>query len=1339
MANPPAQPNFTVVVPMAVQALVVAQDFTQTAAQFAPLVEPDYATLLQHPKAGAPVHDLMDDLDLSYWRMQARYSSRFIDPSTGKLRPDRCGVYLSWCLPRLYRAAITATDSALAATTEIEIQGERMRMPQWESRKARAGFKCETEATSNKAQSVHDQAVQFRPAPDRWIVVRQVRDNPSLTKYVLVESNCVRNINHVDMTEDFEAATCPAMDPSKDVKEQPLLRMGRTSPLTAEAEEMRPGCEFRKPFNAFGLGHEYFADYAPHNMGVFSYFDSLNGVEDANSIDYSVIGFHSSAKDSDPFTFVDAHRLLPVNTSAHVGGDDDESDVMSNKELLDALHLKVDQDSPSGASFARSSASIDGRTLTQGILRNVRWNREDSRGLRWPASSLQRDIYVEQPIAVGTHMLDALEAYLHFAMGGSPAAQATTHSTLAQLVMRIRAEGDDPDSLRKAAEDAASQSFLARPQGTAWALPKGEAESISKEVVDGLLPKLEILNQGQLILDTCTREAEQLIQCLFGCWWNAASLRKVPPGEKQLLRDRVRTEARRIAARLRELAAYTANTKKSVNAAKQDLETLIPGRKKLEATPTSPFGQHQDPNVLVAGATSGWPDNFNDTLPVRLAAQISPEASPAPAPSETWLKSKFKDIWRPVVPLLRELESPSPTGAQNPYAAVEDMKNTQGWFPLFLEWQLEYYHVSFERWSFENDKDTGRWRYIIPSSGQLSLPADETVGQDMRVISGRTAFLPEPGKSLRAKLEQLFAQTLANSDDAKKQRAEMLDRVSGLEYVSAGLSGLADHLVTLRRGHHPRPKAKDGSGIKEVLGIDAETMQLLEEDGASDLAPYGLSTPLDPAYTDEFSPFKPVTHGQARFIKFAIVDKFGQVVSGLRLGPNGDGAMYPSISPSLACGTIPTVPGERESEYWPNTVVQAENDHGLCQFFQIPPRINQLARLNARFLKPLSDADVKGSEPSPVRQIASEWDNPIWAWVLPNFHNYSIQVYAPKGDFIVEMVLGGKTVVASDGPSEAAGHPAPTGRLPTFIEALRDHEFCSSLFGMLAGASDSVSATGADFDSALPAALGRPFCIADVGASIELSAPPLQDASLLSSAAPELQLGEYDFPVALGNHKAAFDGLVGTFSATGDIGKIASAYDRDGRQLTSSSPGLMTTRRDESERPQPLRLRPYFLPGTLGGDLDEEHRRRLTAVSVVIDPKTPIHVYSGSLFPVASLSLPRWPVDDALRQLRAFFAVGPILVPAKPPPGDARIMALDPDGRNLGPAIQMPLGGGEGARAWQWLQPRREENKETREMETAWSNVAIAPLDRKLKVDVAGESQLVEGYVVVTRSVESSA
>lgn len=60
---------------------------------------------------------------------------------------------------------------------------------------------------------LHDKVVQFRPAPDRWIIVRQVRVKPDLTKYVLVGSNCVRKVDHVDMPEDFEAGTCPVAPP----------------------------------------------------------------------------------------------------------------------------------------------------------------------------------------------------------------------------------------------------------------------------------------------------------------------------------------------------------------------------------------------------------------------------------------------------------------------------------------------------------------------------------------------------------------------------------------------------------------------------------------------------------------------------------------------------------------------------------------------------------------------------------------------------------------------------------------------------------------------------------------------------------------------------------------------------------------------------------------------------------------------------------------------------------------------------------------------------------------------------------------------------------------------
>ncbi|KAF7556018.1 hypothetical protein G7Z17_g1690 [Cylindrodendrum hubeiense] len=1362
---PSAQERFTVIVPMAVQALVITNEVTQTAAQFAPLIEPDYATLLQPRGLGAPVHDLMDSLDLSYWRMQARHSTRFVDLSTGNLRSGRTGVYLSWCLPRVYRGAITATDSALVDVGDVQGEGKK----QWESRKARAGFKCETKPVETSGTQTSDEnSLQFRSAPDRWIVVRQVRSKPELAKYVLVESNCIRTIDDAEMPDDVEAETCPAMDPEKPLDEQWTLRMGRSSLLTKKNLEDAQTRKYREPFNAFEMGHEFFADYAPHNMGSFSYFDDLAGIEN-ESVNYLVVGYHSSANDSDPLTFVDGEKLLPVES-----GESDETGFMSNKELLDALHLTMDNQSPMRADFLQALASPANRTPTHGAIRNVRWNRAGTGSMRWPAASLQQDMYAETPIAIGTHMLDALAAYIHIALDPMDTNSANAQSVLAQLIPRVLAQGDDADSLRRAAEDAASQSFLERSEGTAWRLPKNETEDsphmfdptgserkgpepekatagergAKKRAQEEHIEMLTPLNEGQLMLDTCARESAQLMQRLFGCWWNASGLGSLPLKSQDFMKQRIKAEAKQIQSRLQNLSTIIESTKTTVDKLKTEIEVLIGGGKKLEAIPTAPYGLHQDPTILVAGAKSGWPSDFNGVLPVRLAADISPKPSEATA-IETWLNDILPDISEPVATLLREFELPSLSVQQNPYIAMEDMDNTQGWFPLFLEWELEYYHVPFAKWSFEADMKTGRWRYVIPSGdeGEQSLLEDQSVGQDMRVLKGRTVFLPEPGKTLRARLEQLFAKSPAKNENGEQKREELLEKVAGFEFFSAPLAGLSSHLTTLCQGHHPRPKADEA--IRKILWIEKETMELLvnSPSSAQELAPYGYTTPLPLSHTSAFSPFKPVTHGQARFIKFAIVDKFGQVVSGLQLGPTGDGAMYPSISPSLACGVIPTCKGEPEDKYWPNTAVQAEDDkngHGLCQFFQIPPRINQRARLNAHFLMPLSDADVaKAAADKPItRKVAGEWDPPVWAWLLPNFQSHGIQVYDASGDFVVEIVLVDSTtsVKVSDGPRNVMALPPATGRLPSLLKAMRQYDFSLRLFNMLAGASDSMLSSGADFDTALPAALGRPFCVADVGVSIELSAPPLTDASLLSSQSQELKLLDYEFSVALGNHTAAFDGLVGTFAAYGEIDKVATAFDRDAVQLNSTSSGTATIFRPADEHPQPLRVKPYFLSGTLS-DIATRHRERLAPISVIMDPKMPIHAYSGSLFPVAELSLPRWPMDTALRSMRAFFASGPMLVPAMHALPDFQALPMDPDGKNPELGIQMPLGGGEGINAWRWLQPRLEtvrgENGKQTGEKTTWSDVAIRPLDVRMNIDASVGSELVEGYVLVKGAMAS--
>jgi len=198
--------------------------------------------------------------------------------------------------------------------------------------------------------------------------------------------------------------------------------------------------------------------------------------------------------------------------------------------------------------------------------------------------------------------------------------------------------------------------------------------------------------------------------------------------------------------------------------------------------------------------------------------------------------------------LLREFDAFTPGSTPNPYAALEDPKNTQDWFPLFLEWKVEYYHVPFPKWEFAPDSVTGHWRYVILVNN-YQLPSDATVGQDMRVIGGRISFLPQPGASLRTRLEQLFAQiTSKGGQDDEDRRTVLMDRARNLEYFSSLLAGLADHLLTRCRGHYPHPNADD-SELEAALGITHATMLLLANSDlpVQELAPYGLSTPLPPS------------------------------------------------------------------------------------------------------------------------------------------------------------------------------------------------------------------------------------------------------------------------------------------------------------------------------------------------------------------------------------------------------------------------------------------------------------------------------------------------------------
>ena len=88
------------------------------------------------------------------------------------------------------------------------------------------------------------------------------------------------------------------------------------------------------------------------------------------------------------------------------------------------------------------------------------------------------------------------------------------------------------------------------------------------------------------------------------------------------------------------------------------------------------------------------------------------------------------------------------------------------------------------------------------------------------------------------------------------------------------------------------------------------------------------------------------------FTKLNVVDKFGQAISAINPAPVDYGAPIPTISPCLSDTYFPGTVGDVDpstSTARANCVIP-QSDNLSCPFVNLPPGINQPARLNAAFV-----------------------------------------------------------------------------------------------------------------------------------------------------------------------------------------------------------------------------------------------------------------------------------------------------------------------------------------------------------------------------------------------------
>ncbi|KAF5705177.1 hypothetical protein FMUND_12200 [Fusarium mundagurra] len=1172
--------------------------------------------------------------------------------------------------------------------------------------------------------------------------------------------------------------------------------------------------KFLKNFGLFSSSNQLFADYQPHNSNVFSMVDNFqygettveNGREQglyltACTASYYVIGW-SAVKGDDLFA---GPQLGPSLT---------RQDRLDRLLLIVKLAETNGQAKDVFKSWLESEEPT--RSVCHAAMYDVVWSSEEKPS-KVPADAYCTQLNSALPLAVGTTPLNALTTYAraHVQLGDPKQEDPTQRQLelwLKKLETLLLARDDGVESQQQAADLLYNWNFVRADGGEVWhASGDSEGSGSAQRASDKLIQHLRKMNRSQQLLDGVKRTLSSLERELFFKWWRVVS----DPAQDndhshfegvQTLADRITM----LQERRDKIEGYL-----SIQKDKKGKDSVKPGAQPAfyqQRDPTLVVGGVQsgwEPDYLdsllvrlesqTLGTTpkssppvmTGEPvwdglesfaakvgDTQVRSAIKRLVAEfvaLRPGASP-PESSQPLEMPLFHDRLTMGDKAPGQKEPCPKTGGEGKREAFgndgpwrDRWNDSQPWFPLFLEWAITYFHVPFRHWSLEQrgslSHQLPQLRYGIPATTNLASEAGGS-NADKHTIRGRVLLLPQPSFSLAAKIDQLFSSTPADSlrPDSHfpltpSERCQLQKELHKLSFLSAPLAGLSAHLTTLLQGTHIKPILRDP--IRRVLEPVADAMRpdagfssaVLGKIGlGTDHTPFGTGVPE--RHVGQPSLFKPVTHGQFRFTKLNIIDKFGQAIHAI--DPT------PSLSPQRVWPIIgewyaPQVKGNPKDKI-PNVVEEESHETGsetgnekdeeppaTCEFVQIPPQINQEARLNAAFVVPFDPTEDQdddttsrrskmssrgGKEPVPFWRPADEWENPIWGWVLINYANQGIQLFLQDGTFYREVRLAGRNGTQSlptwlpfEPPSEDPDlSKKPTRehvQLQLLVARFQDEAFLRDFWAMVVRATNNMEPAPDAFSGFSNALIGRPLALAHAGWSLELAGLPLSTQAVGDSETSEL-LRKYVFDIKVGDASRGFDGLVGVFdceAAPGqqDLGlvldKVYSDFDHDPPSPITGPPALLSMASDEKPVDDPpKRILPnkkiplgafYISPENDDNDRFTELmpstyvRRRnleLAVRGVLLDPFSPIHTYSG-IVPVQELVLPAWTWQRALANIKAFFHLGPLVVtkdvPSAIAPGrelqsETPVVLPDVDSKNGLGAVALPgLGNGD----WAWLQP----------------------------------------------------
>ncbi|KAL5371454.1 hypothetical protein DPSP01_014261 [Paraphaeosphaeria sporulosa] len=1292
MTNPYAPQNPCL--PMVVSAFVLNEAVASDPdARIAPITQPNYSFL--RLAEDIVQNDAQDSTDLHY-TYPATNNPRLYDIGRNVRLDRRIGTYVSWTLPKLYRSGVAATPNSQGGTDADKDQARQQKGLPPVSSQERSGA-----GTFQGDYSSPD----FRFVPTRWLVVR------------LIDKSSIANLPAAiaDKLEFTAWIVDSDLNDELALLKQAEIFMGRCIDYESWNEASAGDMRSRPQLSVLNAANPIFADFQPHNSNVFSIVDNFNytdqngktAILQSATASYYVIGWHSK-EEEDPFYMTTAAIQAKQTLQTRL-----------NNLSIDLPNPVKDKTISDWLCFIGSA-----RSVCHGAIYNVQWTYD-----KMPPSPAQLtgqylSKTTNQPVAIGTTPTDTVLSYVHAHMNLDPKDLVRLEKDVWNLGTLLLAQDDGVDKKAEAEDMLYSYNFERVYSGKKWHLTGSDSHPGQMPNTDQV-ETLRRLNYTQEVLDKALRTEKQLKWTLFSEWWKYVSaqekiydvhkVRKVSQNNLTDIITRLNTLRGRTDAKYPDKVCIN-----SLQAEVDTLKTQIPTKTKGQEASAEPFYTRKDPTLLLGGIAAGWPEDYLNKLKIRLSSQVTFKIDEkchrfqtAVAAIVAKLPGNTSGISAAVPSLLNEFFSfsgatppdPGPTDVvplyhdHGPLATStgplrDQWSGTQPWWPLFLEWQAEYFHIPYADWELA-PTDASTWEYQV--KGAPNPPLWLQSGIDKRTISGRMLMLPQPSFSLGTAIQRLENNLGPKLPVAPDEIDFLLAHLPSIPYLSSPMSGLTDHLVTLCRGTHIKPSQRPAgtqattmaaalTSVKDLTNeqthepFTSKQLGLIGQE--SQQTPYGDLVRLSDNSTA--SPFKPATHGQMRFTQINVIDKFGQSVCVLNPDPVPDDKT-PHIKPIVSDVYAPQqyVDANSGIPAQPNVVDRKMPNLSDNEFVQLPPGINQDSRLNFDFMF----HNVHSPEeqvPNNYWEPCGDYDTPIWGWVLLNYVDYGLQFFDANGNFYREVRLGGLNGDVISSPWKPFGppktHTVDTKRLDDLLAVFTTQDtgppYLAQFFQMIELALSKPNPTPSAFASYLQNVIGKPFALTTFGMSLELSTDAyVNQASAPSDLSPMTLLPptdasqtQYQFPIKIGDAERPYDGLVGYWN-TGldspgdtDFSNLYTYFTQPPNPPSSktlaahtaaAAPTTVEIALENLPRLSPFFTSPDVTTNTTPGSqifapqlVETVIGSNLSHYSIfagIVDPFVALHAYPGIL-PVSSLQLPHWTIAKAMDNMTAFFHYGPLLV-----------------------------------------------------------------------------------------------